>query len=113
MKRKMKIKEFLTRKKVAAGCVAAAAAVIAAGSFSMVMQSSDIPELSSYTDPVIETTITGDDTPLASKPKVTTKTKRKTKDNEKESKTEKSIEEVIHQKTSKKEKNNYQNQEEW
>ena len=31
MKRKMKIKEFLTRKKVAAGCVAAAA-VIAAGS---------------------------------------------------------------------------------
>lgn len=78
MKRKMKIKEFLTRKKVAAGCVAAAA-VIAAGSFSMVMQSSDIPELSSYTDPVIETTITGDDTPLASKPKVTTKTKRKTK----------------------------------
>ena len=80
MKRKMKIKEFLTRKKVAAGCVAAAA-VIAAGSFSMVMQSSDIPELSSYTDPVIETTITGDDTPLASKPKVTTKTKRKTKSN--------------------------------
>ena len=72
MKRKMKIKEFLTRKKVAAGCVAAAA-VIAAGSFSMVMQSSDIPELSSYTDPVIETTITGDDTPLASKPKVTKK----------------------------------------
>lgn len=32
MKRKMKIKEFLTRKKVAAGCVAAAA-VIAAGKF--------------------------------------------------------------------------------
>lgn len=112
MKRKMKIKEFLTRKKVAAGCVAAAA-VIAAGSFSMVMQSSDIPELSSYTDPVIETTITGDDTPLASKPKVTTKDKKKNEDNEKESKTEKSIEEVIHQKTSKKEKNNYQNQEEW
>ena len=105
MKRKMKIKEFLTRKKVAAGCVAAAA-VIAAGSFSMVMQSSDIPELSSYTDPVIETTITGDDTPLASKPK-------KDEDNEKESKTEKSIKEIIHQKTSKKEKNNYQNQEEW
>ena len=78
MKRKMKIKEFLTRKKVAAGCVAAAA-VIAAGSFSMVMQSADIPELSSYTDPVIETTITGDDTPLASKPKVTTKTTSKTK----------------------------------
>ena len=109
MKRKMKIKEFLTRKKVAAGCVAAAA-VIAAGSFSMVMQSSDIPELSSYTDPVIETTITGDDTPLA---KGNNEDKKKDEDNEKESKTEKSIEEVIHQKTSKKEKNNYQNQEEW
>ena len=39
--------------------------------------------------------------------------KKKNEDNEKESKTEKSIEEVIHQKTSKKEKNNYQNQEEW
>lgn len=112
MKRKMKIKEFLTRKKVAAGCVAAAA-VIAAGSFSMVMQSSDIPELSSYTDPVIETTITGDDTPLASKPKVTTKTKRKTKTTRKKVKLKKSIKEIIHQKTSKKEKNNYQNQEEW
>lgn len=78
MKRKIKIKEFLMRKKVAAGCVAAAA-VIAAGSFSVMMQSSDIPELSSYTDPMIETTITGDDTPLASKPKVTTKTTSKTK----------------------------------
>lgn len=81
MKRKMKIREFLTRKKVAAGCVAAAA-VIAAGSFSMVMQSSDIPELSSYTDPVIETTITGDDTPLASKPKVTRRQKEKRRQRE-------------------------------
>ena len=79
----------------------------------MVMQSSDIPELSSYTDPVIETTITGDDTPLASKPKVTTKTKRKTKTTRKKVKLKKSIKEIIHQKTSKKEKNNYQNQEEW
>ena len=109
MKRKMKIREFLTRKKVAAGCVAAAA-VIAAGSFSMVMQSSDIPELSSYTDPVIETTITGD---ASIKAKGNNEDKKKNEDNEKESKTEKSIEEVIHQKTSKKEKNNYQNQEEW
>ena len=75
---KRKVKEFLKKKKVAAGCVAAAA-VIAAGSFAMVMQPSDIPELSSYTDPVIETTLTGDDTPLASKPKVTTKTTSKTK----------------------------------
>ena len=31
MKRKMKIKEFLTRKKVAAGCVAAAAVIAIVG----------------------------------------------------------------------------------
>lgn len=111
MKRKMKIKEFLTRKKVAAGCVAAAA-VIAAGSFSMVMQSSDIPELSSYTDPVIETTITGDDTPLASKPKVTTKTKRKTKTTRKKVKLKKHRRSHT-PKNFQKRKNNYQNQEEW
>lgn len=104
MKRKMKIKEFLTRKKVAAGCVAAAAAVIAAGSFSMVMQSSDIPELSSYTDPVIETTITGDDTPLASKPKVTTKTKRKTKTTRKKVKLKKASKKSYTKKLPKKKK---------
>ena len=103
MKRKMKIKEFLTRKKVAAGCVAAAA-VIAAGSFSMVMQSSDIPELSSYTDPVIETTITGDDTPLASKPKVTTKTKRKTKTTRKKVKLKKASKKSYTKKLPKKKK---------
>ena len=103
MKRKMKIKEFLTRKKVAAGCVAAAA-VIAAGSFSMVMQSSDIPELSSYTDPVIETTITGGDTPLASKPKVTTKTKRKTKTTRKKVKLKKASKKSYTKKLPKKKK---------
>lgn len=103
MKRKMKIREFLTRKKVAAGCVAAAA-VIAAGSFSMVMQSSDIPELSSYTDPVIETTITGDDTPLASKPKVTTKTKRKTKTTRKKVKLKKASKKSYTKKLPKKKK---------
>lgn len=79
----------------------------------MVMQSSDIPELSSYTDPVIETTITGDDTAAGVQAKGNNEDKKKDEDNEKESKTEKSIKEIIHQKTSKKEKNNYQNQEEW
>ena len=103
MKRKMKIKEFLMRKKVAAGCVVAAA-VIAAGSFSMVMQSSDIPELSSYTDPVIETTITGDDTPLASKPKVTTKTTSKTKTTRKKVKLKKASKKSYTKKLPKKKK---------
>ena len=79
MKRKMNLKSFFLKKKVAAGCIAVAA-VLAFGSISMVWQSSpDVPELTTYTDPEIETTITGDDTPLASKPKVTTKTTSKTK----------------------------------
>ena len=103
MKRKMKIKEFLMKKKVAVGCVAVAA-VIAAGSFSMVMQPSDIPELSSYTDPVIETTITGDDTPLASKPKVTTKTTSKTKTTRKKVKLKKASKKSYTKKLRKKKK---------
>ena len=88
MKRKMNLKNFFAKKKVAAGCIAAAA-IIAAGSYSMIWQQSDIPELSSYTDPVIETTLTGDDTPLASKPKVTTKTTTKTKTTKKKVKLKK------------------------
>ena len=70
----------------------------------MVMQSSDIPELSSYTDPVIETTITGDDTPLASKPKVTTKTKRKTKTTRKKVKLKKASKKSYTKKLPKKKK---------
>ena len=66
------------KKKVAAGCIAAAA-LITAGSFAMVWQDSQVPELPSYTDPVVEQTLTDDDTPLASKPKVTTKTTKKSK----------------------------------
>ena len=45
----------------------------------MVWQDSQVPELPSYTDPVVEQTLTDDDTPLASKPKVTTKTTKKSK----------------------------------
>ena len=66
------------KKKVAAGCIAAAA-LITAGSFAMVWQDSQVPELPNYTDPVVEQTITDDDTPLASQPKVTTKTTKSSK----------------------------------
>ena len=66
------------KKKLAAGCIAAAA-VITAGSLAMVWQDSQVPELPNYTDPVVEQTIEDDDTPLASAPKVTTKTTRNTK----------------------------------
>lgn len=75
--KKTDIRKFFTKKKKAvAGCIAAA--VILAGGFN-VWQSSQVPEFPDYTDPVMEATITDDDTPLASKPKVTTKTTSSTK----------------------------------
>lgn len=76
--KKMNLKNFFMKKKIAAGCIAAAA-LITAGSFAMVWQDSQVPELPNYTDPVVEQTITDDDTPLASRPKVTTKTTKSSK----------------------------------
>ena len=76
--KKMNLKNFFMKKKIAAGCIAAAA-LITAGSFAMVWQDSQVPELPNYTDPVVEQTITDDDTPLASQPKVTTKTTKSSK----------------------------------
>lgn len=71
------IRKFFTKKKKAvAGCVAAA--IVLAGGVN-VWQSSQVPEFPDYTDPVMETTLTEDDTPLASQPKVTTKTTSNTK----------------------------------
>ena len=67
--KKMNLKNFFMKKKIAAGCIAAAA-LITAGSFAMVWQDSQVPELPNYTDPVVEQTIEDDDTPLASQPKV-------------------------------------------
>lgn len=86
--KKKSIKEFFRQKKVAAGCVAAAV-IIAAGSFGINWQSQDAVVFPSYTDPVIETSLTGDDTPLASKPKVTTKKKTSTKTTKKKVKLKK------------------------
>lgn len=45
----------------------------------MVWQDSQVPELPNYTDPVVEQTIEDNDTPLASQPKVTTKTTKSSK----------------------------------
>ena len=86
--KKKSIKEFFRQKKVAAGCVAAAV-IIAAGSFGINWQSQDAVVFPSYTDPVIQTSLTGDDTPLASKPKVTTKKKTSTKTTKKKVKLKK------------------------
>ena len=49
--KKKSFKEFFRQKKVAAGCVAAAA-IIAAGSFGVVWQSQDTQVFPSYTDPI-------------------------------------------------------------
>lgn len=76
MKRTDIRKIFTGRKKALAGCLAAV--IVLAGGFN-VWQSSQVPEFPNFTDPVVETTITEDDTPLASKPKVTTKTTSNTK----------------------------------
>lgn len=96
------------KKKVAAGCIAAAA-LITAGSFAMVWQDSQVPELPSYTDPVVEQTLTDDDTPLASKPKVTTKTTKKSKTTKKNNQFKESSNKNLQQKTSNQEKNNNKN----
>jgi hypothetical protein len=53
-----------------------ALAVLIAGS--ALFQSADVPELPEFTDPVVETEIEEEETPLASKPKVTTKSSKKT-----------------------------------
>ena len=75
-KEQISVKIFTGRKKALAGCLAAV--IVLAGGFN-VWQSSQVPEFPNFTDPVVETTITEDDTPLASKPKVTTKTTSNTK----------------------------------
>ncbi len=76
--KRINLKNFFKEKKMAAGCIAAVA-LITAGSLSMVWQDSQVPELPNYTDPVVEQTIEDDDTPLASQPKVTTKTTKSSK----------------------------------
>lgn len=82
---KKKIREFLAKKKAAAGCILAAA-IIAAGGLGTAWYSSNNLEMPSYTDPVTEATIVEDDTPLASSPKVTTKTTQNTKTSTKKTK---------------------------
>ena len=74
---KKKLAELFRNRKKAAGGTAIVLAV-AVGSTAVVQQKSQIPELPSYTDPVLETTIEEEETPLASAPKVNTTTSKKT-----------------------------------
>lgn len=73
---KKKIVELLKKKKIAAGLTAVVLAVAVGGV--AVVQQNQIPELPSYTDPVMETNIDEEETPLASQPKVNTKTSKST-----------------------------------
>ena len=73
---KKKIVELLKKRKVAAGLTAVVLAVAVGGT--AVVQQNQVPELPSYTDPVMETTIEEEETPLASQPKVNTKTSKST-----------------------------------
>ena len=71
-----RIVELSKKRKVAAGITAVVLAVAVGGT--AVVQQNQIPELPSYTDPVMETTIEEEETPLASQPKVNTKTSKST-----------------------------------
>lgn len=73
---KKRIVELLKKRKVVAGITAVVLAVAVGGT--AVVQQNQIPELPSYTDPVMETTIEEEETPLASQPKVNTKTSKST-----------------------------------
>lgn len=74
---KKKITELL-KKHRAASVIAALTLVLVAGSVYSLQQVGQVPELPVYTDPEMETTIEEEETPLASKPKVQTKTSRAT-----------------------------------
>ena len=74
---KKKLADLFRNRKIAAGVTAIVLAV-AVSSTAVVQQKSQIPELPSYTDPVLETTIEEEETPLASAPKVNTTTSKKT-----------------------------------
>lgn len=73
-----KVKEWLTNKKFVSSCAAIALAAVIGG-VSLFSGSGDVPEFPSYTDPVMEATITEDETPLASQPKTTVKTTKSSK----------------------------------
>ena len=71
-----KLVALFKNRKAAAGLTAVLLAVAVGGT--AVVQQNQVPELPSYTDPILETNIEEDETPLASAPKTTTKTSKKT-----------------------------------
>ena len=73
-----KITEWLANKKVVSSCAAIALAAVICG-VSLFSGAGETPEFPSYTDPIMETSIIEDETPLASQPKTTVKTTSSTK----------------------------------
>lgn len=73
-----KITEWLANKKVVSSCAAIALAAVIGG-VSLFSGAGETPEFPSYTDPIMETSIMEDETPLASQPKTTVKTTSSTK----------------------------------
>jgi len=75
---RMKVAQFLKKRKVIGGCLAVVAAgiITAAGLYGQFAQLPEVPEI---VDPILETSLEEEDTPLASAPKVTVKTTRTTK----------------------------------
>lgn len=73
-----KLTEWFANKKLVSSCVAIALAAVIGG-VSFFSGAGEAPEFPSYTDPVMETSIAEEETPLASQPKTTVKTTSKTK----------------------------------
>ena len=73
-----KVTEWLANKKVVSSCAAIALAAVIGG-VSLFSGAGETPEFPSYTDPIMETSIIEDETPLASQPKTTVKTTSSTK----------------------------------
>lgn len=73
-----KLTEWLANKKVVSSCAAIALAAVIGG-VSLFSGAGETPEFPSYTDPIMETSIMEDETPLASQPKTTVKTTSSTK----------------------------------
>ena len=72
------INRVLANKKVVSSCAAIALAAVIGG-VSLFSGVGETPEFPSYTDPIMETSIIEDETPLASQPKTTVKTTSSTK----------------------------------
>jgi predicted DNA-binding protein len=73
------IKDFFNRKKIVASTCAVLSAALLIGGVAVVQDTINTIELASYVDPVLETSIEEEETPLASSPQVTTNSKTSTK----------------------------------